>query len=130
MFSLFLCGLITITQAAEPRSRTHFKKHCLQFHPSIITSTVEDSSFSSTRKNMKLFYYNREFDNDHSSSYISNGGAPTSKLSKQTLQRKKLHESDDRSLLEQMRKSLGETEDVFEGAESESKQLLQGSVLL
>ena len=125
MFSLFLCGLITITQAAEPRSRTHFKKHCLQFHPSIITSTVEDSSFSSTRKNMKLFYYNREFDNDHSSSYTSNGGAPTSK---QTLQRKKLHESDDRSLLEQMRKSLGETEDVFEGAESESKQLLQGSV--
>ena len=125
MFSLFLCGLITITQAAEPRSRTHFKKHCLQFHPSIITSTVEESSFSSTRKNMKLFYYNREFDNDYSSSYTSNGGAPTSK---QTLQRKKLHESDDRSLLEQMRKSLGETEDVFEGAESESKQLLQGSV--
>jgi len=34
--------------------------------------------------------------------------------------------SDDRSLLEQMRKSLGEREDVFEDAESESKQLLQG----
>eukprot|EP01036_Dinobryon_divergens_P026295 gene26295-34920_t len=57
----------------------------------------------------------------NSPSYISNGSP-----SKQTLKRKKLQESDDRSLLEQMRKSLGETEDVFEGAESESKQLLQG----
>lgn len=34
--------------------------------------------------------------------------------------------ADEDSLLEQMRKALGDTEDVFEGAEKESKQLLQG----
>ena len=38
----------------------------------------------------------------------------------------RLYMSDDRSLLDEMRKSLGETEDVFSDAESESKQLLQG----
>jgi hypothetical protein len=71
---------------------------------------------------MKLFYYKREYENmGHSPSYVSNGSP-----SKPTLKRKRLQESDDRSLLEQMRKSLGESEDVFEGAESESKQLLQG----
>lgn len=34
--------------------------------------------------------------------------------------------NDDRSLLEQMRKTLGEREDILEGAEMENKQLLQG----
>lgn len=37
-----------------------------------------------------------------------------------------LHMSDDDNLLEQMRRALGETEDVFESVEKESKQLLQG----
>ena len=35
-------------------------------------------------------------------------------------------ENNDRSLLEQMRKSLGERDDVFSEAEKESKQLMQG----
>ena len=35
-------------------------------------------------------------------------------------------ENSDRSLLEQMRKSLGERDDVFSEAEKESKQLMQG----
>lgn len=34
--------------------------------------------------------------------------------------------SDDKSLLDQMRKSLGEKEDVFGDMEKENKQLLQG----
>lgn len=38
----------------------------------------------------------------------------------------RLHMSDEQSLLEQMRKALGETEDMFGEAEQETKQLLQG----
>ena len=122
---LFLYSSLTLSvYAAVTRSRSHIQRHyCLQVFPSIIvTSNGGDNNFPSTRKDMKLFYYKREYENmGNSPSYISNGSP-----SKQTLKRKKLQESDDRSLLEQMRKSLGETEDVFEGAESESKQLLQG----
>ena len=38
----------------------------------------------------------------------------------------RMSDSDDKSLLEQMRQSLGEKEDVLEEMENESKQLLQG----
>lgn len=38
----------------------------------------------------------------------------------------RLHSSNDDSLMEQMRKALGDKEDLFEGTEKETKQLLQG----
>jgi hypothetical protein len=38
----------------------------------------------------------------------------------------RLQMSEEQSLLDQMRKALGETEDVFADAERESKQLMQG----
>lgn len=121
---LFLYSSLTLSvyAAAVTRSRSHIQRpYCQLVFPSIIV-TSNDNNFPSSRKDMKLFYYKRENENmGHSPSYISNGSP-----SKPTLKRKKLQESDDRSLLEQMRKSLGETEDVFEDAESESKQLLQG----
>lgn len=124
---LFLCCSLTLSvYAAVIRSRSHIhRNYCPQVFPSIIVTSNAVDSLPSTRKDTKLFYYKREYENrDENPSYKSkSNGSP-----KQTLKRKKLQESDDRSLLEQMRKSLGDTEDVFEGAESESKQLLQGLV--
>ena len=59
-----------------------------------------------------------------STNFRENGRKAQGSLARNSL--REGERSDDRSLLEQMRRSLGEKEDVFEDAESESKQLLQG----